>query len=77
MNAYCLKCHDRTPHYRTQMGSWFRWFCVVCKTELTDAALHLENMRAPLPNQAAIDAAAAEALSRLPGPVRVGTWKGD
>ena len=37
---------------------------------------HLETMKQPHPGQAAIDAAAAEALSRLPGPVRMG-WKGD
>lgn len=77
MNAYCVKCHDRTPHYRTQSGSWFQWWCSICKTELTDAAKHIEEMRQPLPNQSVIDAAAAEALARLPGPVSVGVWKGD
>jgi hypothetical protein len=44
---------------------------------LSDTSSHLEEMRKPHPGQAAIDAAAAEALNRLPGPVRVGTWKGD
>ena len=76
MNAHCTGCHRRTDHRRTQFGSYYRFFCRTCGTELTDSMAHLEEMRKPLPDQAIRDAEAAAAL-RLPGPVRVGTWGGD
>jgi hypothetical protein len=76
MNAYCATCRKRTSHRRTQFGAVYRFWCQICGTELSDTSAHLEEMRKPSPNQSAIDAAAAEALSRLPGPVRMG-WKGD
>lgn len=59
MNAVCSKCRKRTPHRRTQFGSWFRWFCCACNTELTDP---VEKLRQPHPDQARIDAESAELL---------------
>ena len=64
MNAYCRTCHARTDPRRTQFGSWFRFYCMVCGTELTDTAAHLEDMRRPHPNQTRIDAEAAATLNR-------------
>ena len=63
MNAYCRTCHARTDHRRTQFGSWFRFFCMVCGTELTDTAAHLESMRRPTQAQSQTDAEAAALLN--------------
>lgn len=64
MNAYCTTCKSRTQHRRTQSGSWFRFYCRICDTELrdTDTAARLNDLRRPVPNQAAIDAKSVTTL---------------
>lgn len=59
MNATCSKCRTRTPHRRTQSGSWFRFFCERCETELIDP---VEKLRMPHPAQSEIDRQSAELL---------------